>query len=407
MVVALAALLPAPTVDLRTASAQEIPTTEPSFHSAATAEGESTAPASAELPSVELPTVELPPPPPAPAPLNWTPRPAGHFAYGALLADPKENSGLAKSAGFTHMWAYVSWKKVEPKKGRLLFDTKDRWGNTTQNDLTNVVQAARRAGLKLVLRIVDPPDWACGAVHCLNPSDVENYVEAVVDYAGRTISHVEVFNEPNLPREWGAAPDPAAYTRLLAAAYRGVKRADSSVQVVAAGVSGRTGGLGGTMEDVDFIEGIYRAGGKPYFDLLGMHPYVGNLAPDSDPSCTPMCFRTLELWRAVMERNGDGGKGAFITEIGTLEHTSRGLGSFDWMKLAPQTRAEYLVKALQLANAHYPWISGAMIFNFDYATTPWNPPSGEHYWFSLLNSDKSPRAALDHFRQARRDGRLP
>ena len=345
-------------------------------------------------------------PTPVPPPLRWAPRPAGEFVYGALLADPLENARIARAAGFTHMWAYVSWSKVEPKRGRFLFDMKDRWGQTTPNDLTNVVGAARKVGLKLVLRIVDPPGWACGAAACLDPSDVENYVRAAVDESQGVISHVEVLNEPNLPREWGAAPDPAAYTRLLAAAYRGAKRADANVKVIAAGVSARTGGLAGSMEDVDFLEGLYRAGGKQYFDLLGMHPYIGNLSPETDPSCTPMCFRTLELWRAVMERNGDAGKQAFITEIGALEETSRGLGPFDWMKLSADRRAEYLVKALQLANANYPWIAGAMVFNLDYATTPWNPPSGEHRWFSLLNSDKSPRPALEQFKQARRDGRL-
>ncbi len=96
-------------------------------------------------------------PTPVPPPLRWAPRPAGDFVYGALLADPLENARIARATGFTHIWAYVSWSKVEPKRGRFLFDTKDRWGQTTPNDLTNVVGAARKAGLKLVLRIVDPP----------------------------------------------------------------------------------------------------------------------------------------------------------------------------------------------------------------------------------------------------------
>jgi hypothetical protein len=81
------------------------------------------------------------------------------------------------------------------------------------------------------------------------------------------------------------------------------------------------------MEDVDWLDGLYRAGAKDHFDMLGIYPYIGNLAPDADPSCTPMCFRALELWRGVMEeKHGDGGKKAFITETGTLEQTSSDLG---------------------------------------------------------------------------------
>jgi polysaccharide biosynthesis protein PslG len=345
--------------------------------------------------------------PPQP-PLRWTPRPAGEFVYGALVANPSANARLAKAAGFTHMWSFVRWSQIEPSKGNFLFNSRNRWRQTTANDLTNVINAARKAGLKLVFRIVDPPDWAGGAVYQLNPTHLEEYVHEVVSYGSGTIEFIEVFNEMNLPREWGTSPtDPAAYVRLLQAAHRGAKGADPNVKVVSGAVSARTGGYGGTMEDVDWLDGLYRAGGRDYFDLLGIHPYVGNLGPEADPSCTPMCFRTVELWRAVMEKHGDGGKKAFVTETGTLEHTSSDLGPFNWMKLPSNQRAEYLVKALQLANANYPWIAGAMVFNLDYATTPWNPPSSEHHWFSLLNADRSPRQAYSAFQQARQNGTLP
>jgi len=60
-----------------------------------------------------------------------------------------------------------------------------------------------------------------------------------------------------------------------------------------------------------------------------------------------------------------------------------------------------------MANGNYPWIRGAMVFNFDYATVPWEPSTTERYWFSLLNSNGSPRPALNSIVAARRDGRLP
>jgi polysaccharide biosynthesis protein PslG len=402
-----------------------IPAREPSSAAAQSAEilvDEATNPGEAGAESIEsleasepdnpLP-VSSPSTPAAPqttatAALRWTPRPAGQFVYGALLANPTATASLARAAGFTHMWSYISWKQVEPSRGKFLFNSRNRSGQTAPNDLTNVVNAARRSGLKLVLRLADPPDWAGGQVHRLNPSDVENYVYEVVSYAEGTIAFIEVFNEMNLPREWGTSPaDPAAYVRLLAAAHRGAKGADPSVKVVTAAVSARTGGLGGTMEDVDWLDGMYRAGAREHFDLPGIHPYVGNLPPESDPGCTPMCFRTLELWRAIMEKHGDGGKQAFITETGTLEQTSSDLGAFNWMELPSDKRADYLVKALQLANANYPWIAGAMVFNLDYATTPWNPPSEAHHWFSMLNADASPRPAYSLFQQARQNGTLP
>src|SRR5262249_33152107 len=87
-----------------------------------------------------------------------------------------------------------------------IFEQTDRWGRTQPNDLTNVLQAARANGLRVGLRLDAPPDWAGGAVYRLNPADVEDYVYHVVHYAGATIAYIEVFNELNLPLEWGTSP---------------------------------------------------------------------------------------------------------------------------------------------------------------------------------------------------------
>jgi polysaccharide biosynthesis protein PslG len=335
------------------------------------------------------------------------PRAAGDFVYGTHVT-AIDHAPLARNDGFKLMWAYVPWQQVEPERGQFLFRKQDKWGRPQPNALSNVVSAAADAGMKLILRIDEVPGWAGGDPAHLDPKDLEAYLYEAVRYGKGTIQYVEVFNEPNLPYEWGGAPDPAAYARLLAAAYNGVKRADPNVAVVSGAVSQRTGGLGGSMEDVDWLDGLYRAGAAGSFDLLGMHAYLGSFAPETDPStCSPMCFRDVERFREVMVRNGDGNKQALITEMGALPQTSVDLGPYAWMELAPDVRADYLVRALQMANGNYPWIRGAMVFNFDYATVPWNPRTSEKYWFSLLQSNGSSTPALDQIAAARRDGRLP
>ena len=335
------------------------------------------------------------------------PRAAGDFVYGTHVT-AIDHAPLARNDGFKLMWAYVPWQQVEPERGQFLFRKQDKWGKPQPNALSNVVSAAADAGMKLILRIDEVPGWAGGDPAHLDPKDLEAYLYEAVRYGKGTIQYVEVFNEPNLPFEWGGAPDPAAYARLLAAAYNGVKRADPNVAVVSGAVSQRTGGLGGSMEDVDWLDGLYRAGAAGSFDLLGMHAYLGSFAPETDPNtCSPMCFRDVERFREVMVRNGDGNKQALITEMGALPQTSVDLGPYAWMELAPDVRADYLVRALQMANGNYPWIRGAMVFNFDYATVPWNPRTSEKYWFSLLQSNGSSTPALDQIAAARRDGRLP
>jgi hypothetical protein len=344
-----------------------------------------------------------------PAPFKVAPpRPGGQFIYNTLIAD-LASTREATAAGFTHMSAYAAWKKVEPSRGTYVFKTTNQYGQTTANDLTNIVNAAKSSGMKVVLRLDEPPDWACGKVYCLNPADVEDFVYQVVSYGKGTIAFVEVFNEMNLPYEWGTSPvDPAKYVQILAGAYRGAKRADSGVRVVVAAVSQRTGGLFGTMEDVDWLKGFYAAGGKSYYDVMGMHAYLGNFAPETDgATCSPLCFRNVELYRAVMEANGEGGKPALITEMGTLESSGSDLGPYNWMKLDPDERADYLVRAVQIANGNYPWLLGATVFNLDFAAVPWNSSNSAMYWFSLLNPGKTPRQAYTRFKDARHNGTLP
>lgn len=334
------------------------------------------------------------------------------FTYGTILSGV-DNARLARDAGFNLMSAYVAWSAVEPARGTYIFEQKDRWGRTQPNDLTNVVEAARTNGLRVGLRLDSPPAWAGGAVYALDPADIEDYVYHVVRYGAGTIAYIEVFNEMNLPIEWGTSPiDPAGYARILAGAYRGAKRADPGVVVVSAAPSQRTGGLGGTMEDVDWLGGLYDAGGSASFDALGVHAYIGNQDPTSDPTvCSPMCFRDIELYRAVMEDRGDGWKPVMITEFGTLEQTSVDLGPYAWMELPSSTRAEYLVSALRMASTNYPWLMGATIFNLDYAANRGLPSTSERPWFSLLklstDGKLTPYPAYTAIQSARATGFLP
>jgi hypothetical protein len=319
-----------------------------------------------------------------------------------LLADLGD-APRAQAAGFRVMASTVSWSRTEPGRGQYPFEQLDQYGRTAANDVTNLITAASSNGLKFGFRLIDPPAWAGGAPARVNPADLEDYAFHVVRYAHGSLAYFELFNEQNLPAEWGGPPDPAAYARLIAAAARGVKRADPSIPVINAGPSQRTGGRGGSLEDIDWLDGFLQAGGASSVDALGVHAYLGNFDPATDPSCQPLCFRQVEAFRAVMDRHGDS-QPMYITEFGALETTSIGLGQYDWMKLAADQRADYLARALQMA-ASYPWMQGATLFNLDYAAS--RPPTSEQYWFSLLDPSKAGRPAYDRISQARATGDLP
>jgi hypothetical protein len=339
---------------------------------------------------------------PTPTP---TAGPPHSLVYGAIVAGPDHASKVG-DLHFTQMWMYVDWSSlIDSKTHKFLFDEMTRFGTAMPNELTDVVTTARQNQLRLVLRLDNPPGKT---VSQLSPAEVEDYTFQAVSYGQDVIDYVEVFNELNRPDQWGGPPNPTAYVPLLNAAYAGAKKAKPSVVVVTAAPSQRTGGVGGSMEDVEWLEGLYAAPGQKLFDALGMHAYLGTSDPTTDAAdCQGLCFRDIDRFRAVMDAHGDD-RPAFITEMGALEQTSIHLSEyFDWMKLDPDTRANYLVKALQrAASSQYVWLRGAMIQNLDFAV-PGEPATPEQPWFALLNPDLSPRLAYSRIREARASGQLP
>ena len=135
------------------------------------------------------------------------------------------------------------------------------------------------------------PDWAGGLPGSADLGAVERFYSEMARYAQGTVVGYEILNEPNLPFEWGGPPDAAGYTAFLKAAYRGIKAGDPGALVIGGGPSPNTGGFGGTIEDTDFLNGMYAAGAKGYMDALGVHNYGGNTEPERDPGDCGICFR--------------------------------------------------------------------------------------------------------------------
>ena len=112
---------------------------------------------------------------------------------------------LSKDAGFTWVKQLVSWQDVEGA-GKGQYD----WTN-----LDRIVDEVEQHGLKLIVRVSQDPDrpfWAGNPPE--NADHFADFLKAIASrYQGR-IQAYQVWNEPNLAREWGGRrPDPAGYTR--------------------------------------------------------------------------------------------------------------------------------------------------------------------------------------------------
>jgi len=230
--------------------------------------------------------------------------------------------------------------------------------------------------------------------------------DTVARYRGR-IAAYQVCNEPNLAEMWHRPrhAEPGEYVAFLREAYRQAKTADPNCLIVTAGlaINGGAGDL--AMDDLAFLRGMYAAGAKPYFDVLGAHPYGFGYAPEDATSNLVHCFRRVEQYRTVMLQYGDGAKPVWATEVGwIIEPPPQCYGYGDWssrwwQRVSAQTQADYLMRACQFARTNWPWMGVMFVWNMDYCLAPWNDYCDQKSWFAILNHDGTPRPAYERLAQ--------
>jgi hypothetical protein len=172
----------------------------------------------------------------------------------------------------------------------------------------------------------------------------------------------EIWNEEDSAAWWSGGPDPAAYAQLLKATYPVVKAADPNATVVLGGLVGN---------DYPFLEGVYQAGGKGYFDAVGVHtdtacnvlsPYDFLRGPDNRMIVDS--FLAYREVHATMLANGDD-KPIWMTE--TSWRTTKATcpeGAFKGQKpegVTPGQQATYLRQAYHCL-AQDPYVQVALWF---------------------------------------------
>ena len=246
----------------------------------------------------------------------------------------------------------------------------------------------------MVLRVDSPPDWANNnggdQIPPSNPDDFRTFMYELSKFLKGRVAAYEIWNEPNLSREWGnRTPNASEYVALLRAGYEGVKAGDPRALVISAGLA-TTGGGDGAMNDIDFIRGMYAAGAKAYFDVLGSHPYGFGSAPETEPwGAGVLFFRRAEAQRQVMLDNGDGAKQIWATEFGWPVDTTCYLGGHDWFKQPPDVQADYLVRSYQYAYANWPWMGVMLTFNLDFSSVYWYDTCDPVRYYAVMDGNPS------------------
>jgi hypothetical protein len=181
--------------------------------------------------------------------------------------------------------------------------------------------------IKILMRVHGTPEWARSADTPLShpPADMAdfgNFMTALATRYKGQVAAYEIWNEPNLDYEWGnLQPDPATYTEMLKAAYAAVKAVDPEVIIISGGLATTGAGSKTAAGDLNFLQGMYDAGAKGYFNALGSHPYAYGRAPDERDSWG-LSFARVEEQHQVMQSNGDGDTPIWITEAGWVLQNS-------------------------------------------------------------------------------------
>ncbi len=320
--------------------------------------------------------------------------------WRAEIAD--RDLDLLRDAGFNWVKQSFAWETIEGA-GRGVYD----WSVADR-----VVTHVNEKGLKLLARLSIDPDksgfWA---------GPPPGSADAFAEYAGAVaqryncapgaigcIQAFQIWNEPNLAREWGGnPPNPAEYAAFLGKAYAAIKAVSPNAIVISAGMAPNGDNSAIAMADDLFYDQMYQAmGGQSngYFDALGVHGAGFAAPPELDPAEAAankekyggyrfFAFRHVEDIRAIMVKYGDTAKQIVLLEFGwTFDKVNP---SYKWhgadAGIDEYVQAEYLKRAYQYAAANWqPWIGLMSLItmpNLDWLNDG-NPQDEEQYWWAIM-----------------------
>ena len=307
---------------------------------------------------------------------------------------------MAREAGLGWVKQQFPWEQIEPLRKGEFYDERmrqDSWGK-----YDHIVDLCEEYGLQIIARLDRPPDWTReDDTYKERPpdsfDDYGDYVYTFVDrYRGR-IRYIQVWNEPNIFPEWGNRPvDPAEYVDLLRIAYQRAKEADPNVYVLSAPLAITLGqehpepGKWISMNEIDFLDAMYLAGAKEYFDILSANAFGLGSPPEEPAQPRVLNFQRVLSLREVMERYGDDDKPIWFNEYGwNASPDSFPEEQLTWKRVSEEDQADFTVRGIDHALSNWPW---AGVFNIWYFRQVGNiSPDRSDYYFRMVDIDFTPR----------------
>lgn len=265
---------------------------------------------------------------------------------------------LVREMGAATIVDFFPWAYVETAPGVYDWHHPDR-----------IITFAQEEGIHVIARLGIVPTWARpqngdqrASQNDLTPehyTDYDRFVGAFVARYRNQVSMIIAWNEPNLSFEWGYRfVAPAEYTAFLKGVYMAAHAANQDIVVLGGALSPTLGQPGSALADPDYLQGIYDAGGAPYFDALAVHTYGFTQPPDAGPDPNTLNFRRIELLHTIMVAHGDSAKPVYVTESGWNDAPR-------WtLAVTPGQRITYTLDAYRLTETQWPWVKQLCMWYF-------------------------------------------
>jgi hypothetical protein len=378
---------------------------------------------------------------PAPTPVNWDDQRLGVNAYNIQYEpDPaavERTLKLARDMGAHYVRIQLPWEDVEQSGKGDFWDHK--FNKSAWDKYDAIVSASQRFGLELIVRIDRPPLWA--RAHADAPpefqrgkaengnstgppdrlADYADFVGAVAARYRNQVRFYQIWNEPNLAYEWNwVIPQPERFVELLRLGFTAIKDANPEAAVLFPSLA-PTDGLDvyrAPMSELEYLDRVYAAGGKQYFDIMSAQAYGLGQPPEEHRYVTlgkrpyrPLDTRTdvsrLVLVHEVMERNGDAEKSIWISEFGYVADAPdipaerRHL----WGEpVSEEQKASYLVGQIERARREWPWVGVMNVWFLRWGGYQDADPGDPTAYFAIVGRDFRPLPAYDRLAAYLADG---
>ncbi|MBN1246925.1 MAG: DUF5107 domain-containing protein, partial [Anaerolineae bacterium] len=300
-----------------------------------------------------------------------------HLGYGVNICDISHVTGLVDPLGFewVKLWEEYSGLPAEPMSKHVLYNV----------DLGAYVNDLNGWRLK---------------------------IRGVAQQGISIVRAYEIGNEPNVRNaNWGGlAPDPQRLTELLCIAYDEIKAADPTAYVISGGLApvGRLAPcdnplLCNAIDERVYLQAMLDYGAAACMDGFGYHPYGFAYPPERDPLdvSNGFAFRGVEKMHDILVAAGFGEMPIWATEFNWIRQPEDDgyefncdvdpdySVSFLWQEVSAATQADYLVRAFQYADEHWPWMQGMFVWNLDWHNYKTSLPCFHARYYALRRHDGS------------------